>query len=97
MRHILIHIDRDLGPIGAFDYDGELVHFYPDALDPHVSARARNDMAARHDSNIPDWFAYLARREPALDQYETFTLDDNDTSLITVVAEFRKEWNQHVH
>lgn len=94
----MVHIDRALGPVGGWSWqDSELSHFYPDKLDPLVSARARDAMASRTEPlSVPEWFALLAAREPALDQYEAFQVHDG-ISLITVVADFRREWNQHVH
>lgn len=95
MQHVLVHIDKGLGPIGAWSYtDGALVHFYPDSLDPCIPARARQLMAARNPVvNIPDWFAYLAEHtENLLDEYETIDLE-LPLSTSTVLAEFRRSWS----
>ena len=95
MQHVLVHIDCDLGPIGAWGYtDGDLTHFYPESLDPAISARARTAMAARgNDTPVDAWFHTLSRRTPYLDDYEVVEVS-NVITLPAVVAEFRKVWKQ---
>lgn len=95
----MVHIDLMLGPIGAWCYgvDG-LTHFYPATLDVEVSSRGRGDMAARNlELSVPEWFAFLASRESETTQYVAFEIDgDEDMNIISVLAEYRRQWNQHV-
>ncbi len=96
MQHVLVHIDLDsgLGPIGAWGYrEGRLTHFYPESLDPGISARARQYLAARHaDVSVPDWFAFLEENAAsALDEFETVEVH-HEMSLPAVLAEFRRTW-----
>lgn len=94
----MVHIDRSLGPIGAWGYSEDgLTHFYPESLDVEIPARGRDDMAVRSpDLSVPQWFALLSSRQPSLDEYVAFQIDgDEPISLISVLAEFRREWNQH--
>lgn len=94
----MVHIDRSLGPIGAWGYtDDGLTHFYPESLDVEISARGRDDMSARNlELSVPEWFCLLASREPTLDEYVAFQIDGEEPiSLITVLAEYRRQWNEH--
>lgn len=94
----MVHIDSSLGPIGAWGYcDDGLTHFYPESLDVEIPARGREDMAVRNLAlSVPEWFALLSSREPTLDEYVSFEIDaDEPISLISVLAAFRRDWNQH--
>ena len=94
MQHVLIHIDQELGPIGAWGYlHGKLVQFYPESLAVEISARAREIMASRDpDTPVPEWFDLLASNDPTLlDEYKTLEVNDG-VSLPAVVAEFRRTW-----
>ncbi len=95
MQHVLVHIDQDLGPIGAWSYSatGTLRHFYPESLDTAISARARELMAAR-DNNMPvnEWMDLIAGGEPSLlDDFTTFEVND-ELSLPTILADYRRHW-----
>jgi hypothetical protein len=94
--HVLVHIDRGLGPIGAWGYHhGHLKHFYPESLDVGISARARDLMSRRTtDIPVPDWMDFLADSDShnMLDQYATVIVNDTDT-LPKVLAEYRRLWN----
>jgi hypothetical protein len=96
--HVLVHIDLDqgLGPIGAWGYrNGKLRHFYPESLDIHIPARARDLMAQRTlDVTVPDWMEFIADAVPkGADQYATVIVNDTD-SLPKVLAEYRRIWNE---
>lgn len=95
--HVLVHIDLDygLGPIGAWGYDGiRLRHFYPESLDPAISARARDLMAQRsNDIPVDEWMALIAESDPSpLDSYEIVTADGAE-SLPAVLAQYRHAWS----
>jgi hypothetical protein len=94
--HVLVHIDLDqgLGPIGAWGFNGQLKHFYPESLDPAISARARELMAQRTpDISVPDWMDLIADSDPnPLDSFHTGDVNDGD-SLPVVLAEYRRIWN----
>jgi hypothetical protein len=95
MQHVLVHIDKGLGPIGAWSYnDGALVHFYPESLDVQIPARARQAMADRDLTiSVPDWFAFITGHYTnALDEFETIAID-KPLSLPTILAEFRRTWS----
>jgi hypothetical protein len=95
MQQVLVHIDHGLGPIGAWTYrHGALRHFYPESLDPFISARAR-DLMARRDSDvsIPEWMDLIADCDPTmLDEFQTFEVND-DLQLPTILGEFRRSWS----
>lgn len=94
MQHVLVHIDQGLGPIGAWSYkNGNLRHFYPESLDVGISARARELMAQRDtDVSVQDWMDLIADTDPTmLDEFETFEVDDN-LSLPSILAEYRRSW-----
>lgn len=94
MQHVLVHIDKGLGPIGAWSYlDGALKHFYPESLDVSISARARQVMAERHPAiGVADWFGYIAEHyENVADEFETIDLE-LPLSLPSILAEFRRSW-----
>lgn len=95
MQHVLVHIDQSLGPIGAWSYSsaGTLRHFYPESLDTAISARARELMAAR-DNNMPvsEWMDLIAGGEPSLlDNFTSLEVND-ELSLPTILADFRRHW-----
>ncbi len=92
-QHVLVHIDQELGPIGAWGYlNGHLTQFYPESLDVSIPARARELMAGRRDIPIPDYFALLAGCDPTLlDEYR-HTKTADGVSLPAIVAEFRRAW-----
>jgi hypothetical protein len=96
MQHVLVHIDQGLGPIGAWGYTdrGKLTHFYPESLDVAISGRARLLMAQRHDDvSIPEWMDFLAEAEPTmLDEFQTFSVVNEQQSLSLILAEFRRTW-----
>jgi hypothetical protein len=94
-QHVLIHIDQGLGPVGAWGYlDGQLTQFYPESLEPFISSRARELMAARRDITVPEYFALLAACDPTLlDDFHTLETSDG-VSLPAALAEFRKAWNK---
>lgn len=95
MQHVLVHIDKGLGPVGAWSYqDGQLQHFYPESLDTFISARARQVMAERDPGiSVAEWFAYIAEHYDNLaDEFETVDLD-LPLALPTIVAEFRRTWS----
>lgn len=99
MQHVLVHIDLDqgLGPIGAWGYNGRnLRHFYPESLDAAIAARARELMAQRTpDVTVADWMDLIADADPnPLDSYEAFDVDD-ELSLPTILAEYRRTWVAH--
>ncbi len=53
MQHVMVHVDTDLGPIGAWSYRSDLDtirQFYPESLDLAISGRARQLMAARDEA-----------------------------------------------
>lgn len=96
MQHVLVHVDLDsgLGPIGAWGYhEGRLTHFYPESLDPSISARARDYMAARGaDVPVPEWFGHLDESaKTALDEFEAIEVD-SEMKLHAVLAVFRRTW-----
>lgn len=94
MQHVLVHIDQGLGPIGAWSYeDGALTHFYPESLEPAISARARELMAARdNDMPVAEWMDLIAGNEPTLlDEFQAFQVND-DLTLPTILADFRRSW-----
>lgn len=94
--HVLVHIDQGLGPIGAWGYlNGRLRHFYPESLDTHIPARARDLMAQRTlDVSVPDWMDLIAETGPnPLDDYATVIVNDTDP-LPRVLAEYRRIWNE---
>lgn len=96
MQHVLVHIDRDLGPIGAWSYhDHRLRHFYPQSLDLAISGRARQLMAERTDVSVPDWFLYLTTLAGLADDYQFAEADDNST-LVEIISEYRRVWNTTV-
>ncbi len=94
MQHVLVHIDQSLGPIGAWSnsQDG-LRHFYPESLDPAISARAREIMAQRPpDITVEDWMDLIADSDPTLlDEYQTLKVQDH-IALNVILAEFRRTW-----
>jgi hypothetical protein len=95
VQHVLVHIDAGLGPIGAWSYeDGALLHFYPESLDPSISARAREVMAMRDlDVSVPEWFGFLAGQDPTLlDEYQVLQ-SEADVTLPYLLADFRRQWN----
>lgn len=94
MQHVLVHIDQALGPIGAWTYRrGALRHFYPESLDPDISARARDLMARRdNDIGVSEWMDFIADCDPTLlDAFQTFDVDD-DYILPAILSEFRRAW-----
>lgn len=99
MQNVMVHIDSDLGPVGAWSWhDGYqlLRHFYPESLDLSISGRARQLMAERPpDSSVPGWFHYLATLQSGLDKYEACDVPDQ-MQLLEVVAEYRRVWNSTV-
>lgn len=95
MQYVLVHIDQNLGPIGAWSYrEDRLTHFYPESLDPAISGRARLLMAQRsHDITTPDWMDLIADGEPTmLDEYQAFEIDDEDMPLNAILVQVRKAW-----
>jgi hypothetical protein len=94
MQHVLVHIDHDLGPIGAWSYKkGRLTHFYPQSLDVAISGRARLLMAQRApDVNVCEWMDFLAHSDPnMLDEFQTLDIPDSVT-LTAVLADVRRSW-----
>jgi 3-hydroxy-3-methylglutaryl CoA synthase len=94
MQHVLVHIDQGLGPIGAWSYgSGALTHFYPESLEPAISARARELMATRdNDMPVAEWMDLIAGSEPTLlDEFQAFEIHDG-VSLPAILAEFRRSW-----
>lgn len=95
MQHVLVHIDSERGPIGAWSFNaGRLRHFYPESLDEAISERARDVMARRDlDTPVPDWMDFIADRDPTfLDAYQAFDVHD-DLSLPAILAEYRRMWS----
>lgn len=97
MQQVLVHVDLDygLGPVGAWTYrQGALRHFYPESLDPQISARARDLMAQRRlDISVPEWMGLIADQDPnPMDHFQTFEVND-DLPLPAILSEFRKSWN----
>lgn len=92
-QYVLVHYDHALGPIGAWGFlDGRLKHFYPESLDVGISSRAREIMAARRDTTVPEFFALLDRCDPSmLDNYQLVKTPPG-VSLPAVVAEVRRSW-----
>lgn len=101
MQHVLVHIDGDLGPIGAWSWSddhGQLRQFYPQSLDLSISGRARQFIAARPlERSVPDWFLELAAASNAslCDTFEVVHVAD-DIALVDVVSEYRRAWNANV-
>ncbi len=99
--HVLVHIDCDLGPIGAWSWNadrGQLTQFYPESLDLNISGRARQLLAARPlQVSLPDWFLEIAATTVAslCDKYEVVVVPDN-TNLIDIVSEYRRAWHTNV-
>lgn len=93
MKHVLVHIDQGLGPIGAWSFNGKLRHFYPESLDVAIPSRARELMASRTtDISVADWMGLMADADPTLtDEYRTFETPD-DAALPAILAEFRRTW-----
>lgn len=97
MQHVLVHIDHEqgLGPIGAWAFrDGHLTHFYPESLDPSISARARDYMAGRDPdtATVSQWFGHLNdNKGSALDEFHAIEAHD-ELALPAIVAEFRRYW-----
>lgn len=97
MQHVLVHLDHDLGPIGAWSYSEEgLKHFYPESLDLAISARARDAMASRPlDTPVPDWFLTVHHNHvTALDAFDILEVED-EHSLPAILAAYRKGWNEN--
>ncbi len=95
MQHVLVHIDQNLGPIGAWSYSstGVLTHFYPESLDTAISGRARLLMAQRDDDiHIPEWMDLLADSDPnVMDEFQTLIVNDG-ISLAQILTDFRRSW-----
>jgi hypothetical protein len=95
MQHVLVHIDSERGPIGAWSFgSGKLRHFYPESLDEAISERAREVMARRDlDVPVPQWMDFLADCDPTLlDKYQTLEVND-DLSLPAILADYRRMWS----
>jgi hypothetical protein len=61
-------------------HDGALKHFYPESLEPAISARARELMATR-DNDVPvaEWMDLIAGSEPTLlDEFQAFEIHDGE-------------------
>ncbi len=96
MQNVMVHIDSDLGPIGAWSFHhGELTHFYAESLDLAISGRARQLMAGRREHTVPDWFLYISASQVDGDVFHTLDVADG-TSLIEVISEYRRVWNTTV-
>lgn len=96
MQSVMVHIDSDLGPIGAWSFHhGGLTHFYPESLDLAISGRARQLMAGRRGEAVPDWFLYMSTVEADTDVFHTLDVADG-TSLVDVITEYRRVWNTTV-
>lgn len=95
MQHVLVHIDQERGPIGAWSFSsGKLRHFYPESLDEAIPARAREVMAARDlDVTVVEWMDHIADCDPTLlDAYQAFEVHD-DLTLPAILAEYRRMWS----
>lgn len=101
MLIVLVHIDGELGPIGAWSYDSAtdaLRQFYPESLDLAISGRARQLIAARPSHvDLATWFLEMAATSQAsmCDTYEVVHVPDN-TALVEVVSEYRRAWHSSV-
>ncbi len=100
MQTVLIHVDTDLGPIGAWSWHpvNGLRQFYPESLDLSISGRARQLIAERDpEVGIVEHFHDMSVNSfsSALDDYIVAVVADSVT-LVDIVSEYRRSWNAAV-